>query len=152
MPEGHAGTVYVGRRARLSDATYDFCVIGGGIYGLSTALFLRQRWPRKRVLVIEDNTIPGECITVNTGGIIRACYSDPDVMAVSHWGRRYYQKPREAMEIPFDLFAGFLPDGWIRVRVLLARELTSQTGIYLEKSGIAQRLRDRHDVSLDLSS
>jgi len=108
------GAVYHGREASLPDSSYDFCVVGGGIYGLSTALLLKQRWPGKRVLVLEDNTIPGECITVNTGGIIRACYSDPNVMVVSQWSRRYYQSPREAMGLPFDLFAGFLPEGWIR--------------------------------------
>ncbi len=37
------------------------------------------------------------------------------------------------------------------LKVLLARGKTSQTGIYLERSGIAQRLRDLDNVSQDAS-
>jgi len=62
--------VFQGRAARVPAAPWDIIVVGAGIYGLPLAFYL-ARHGRARVLVVEDNAIPGECITVNTGGIIR---------------------------------------------------------------------------------
>src|SRR5262245_60005505 len=56
--------------------SWDVIVVGAGIYGLPVGYFLAR--DGARVLVLEDNTIPGEGITVNTGGIIRLAYSDLD--------------------------------------------------------------------------
>ncbi len=65
-----AGRVFQGVDARVPPGPWDVIVVGAGIYGLPAAYFLATQ-RRARVLVLEDNAIPGECITVNTGGIIR---------------------------------------------------------------------------------
>ena len=61
------GQVFQGRDARVPSGPWDVIVVGAGIYGLPVAFFLARRGVR--VLVLEDNAIPGECITVNTGGM-----------------------------------------------------------------------------------
>ena len=72
------GQVFQGRAARVPSGPWDVIVVGAGIYGLPVAFFLARRGVR--VLVLEDNAIPGECITVNTGGIIRISYSNLEVL------------------------------------------------------------------------
>ena len=87
-----ADQVFHGRDARVPPGPWDAIVVGAGIYGLPTAFYL-ARHQKARVLVVEDYTIPGECITVNTGGIIRIAYSDLDVVRVAAFAREIYRNP-----------------------------------------------------------
>lgn len=105
--------VFQGRAARVPDGPWDAVVVGAGIYGLPAAFFLAARHGA-RVLVVEDNTIPGECITVNTGGIIRVSYSDLDVVRVAAFARRIYTRPSEALGLTRPIHLGFLRTGWGR--------------------------------------
>ena len=86
--------------------------MGAGIYGLPVAFFLARRGVR--VLVLEDNAIPGECITVNTGGIIRISYSNLEVLKVAAFGRRIYTRPTEALDLHRPVHLGFVRTGWGR--------------------------------------
>jgi glycine/D-amino acid oxidase-like deaminating enzyme len=52
------GQVFQGRDARVPSGPRDVIVVGAGIYGLPVAFFLARRG--MRVLVLEDNAIPGE--------------------------------------------------------------------------------------------
>jgi glycine/D-amino acid oxidase-like deaminating enzyme len=106
-------TIYQGRDARVPAGPWDAVVVGAGIYGLPVAFFLASRH-RARVLVVEDNAIPGECITVNTGGIIRIAYSDLDVARVSAFARRIYTRPTETLGLAAPVSLGFLGTGWGR--------------------------------------
>ncbi|MBV0933705.1 L-2-hydroxyglutarate oxidase [Marinobacterium weihaiense] len=51
---------------------FDFIVIGGGILGLSTARELQQRFPDKRVLVLEKESRPAQHQTGHNSGVIHA--------------------------------------------------------------------------------
>lgn len=51
---------------------YDFIVIGGGIIGMSTAWQLQQRYPGKRVLVLEKEGGPAQHQTGHNSGVIHA--------------------------------------------------------------------------------
>ncbi|SMR69434.1 L-2-hydroxyglutarate oxidase [Marinobacterium sediminicola] len=51
---------------------FDFIVIGGGILGLSTARQLQQRFPGKRVLVLEKESSPAQHQTGHNSGVIHA--------------------------------------------------------------------------------
>lgn len=51
---------------------YDFAVIGGGIVGLSTAYTLLQRWPHKKVVVLEKETAWAFHQTGNNSGVIHS--------------------------------------------------------------------------------
>jgi glycine/D-amino acid oxidase-like deaminating enzyme len=90
----------------------DVLVVGAGIYGLPTAYFLASRGAR--VLVVEDNTIPGECITVNTGGIVRLAYSDLDVARVAAFARAIYRQPTASLHLASPVHLGFVASGWGR--------------------------------------
>ena len=106
------GQVFQGRAARVPSGPWDVIVVGAGIYGLPVAFFLARRGVR--VLVLEDNAIPGECITVNTGGIIRISYSNLEVLKVAGFGRRIYTRPTEALELRRPVHLGFVRTGWGR--------------------------------------
>ncbi|MBI3826873.1 MAG: FAD-binding oxidoreductase [Candidatus Rokubacteria bacterium] len=108
-----ADQVFAGRDARLPAGRWDVLVVGAGIYGLPVAFFL-ARHHRARVLVIEDNTIPGECITVNTGGIIRIAYSDLDVVRVAGFAREIYRNPTARLGVARPVHLGFVPTRWGR--------------------------------------
>ncbi|HET7874013.1 MAG TPA: FAD-binding oxidoreductase [Methylomirabilota bacterium] len=108
-----ADRVFEGRGARVPAGPWDVIVVGAGIYGLPTAFFLAKHH-RARVLVVEDNTIPGECITVNTGGIIRIAYSDLDVMRVAALAREIYRDPTRRLGLSRPVHLGFVPTGWGR--------------------------------------
>ncbi|MEN1786046.1 MAG: FAD-dependent oxidoreductase [Bacteroidota bacterium] len=45
----------------------DFTVIGSGIVGLSTALHLKQQYPKAKILVLEKGTLPQGASTKNAG-------------------------------------------------------------------------------------
>ena len=106
------GQVFQGRDARVPSGPWDVIVVGAGIYGLPVAFFLARRGVR--VLVLEDNAIPGECITVNTGGIIRISYSNLEVLKVAGFGRRIYTRPTEALDLHRPVHLGFVRTGWGR--------------------------------------
>jgi glycine/D-amino acid oxidase-like deaminating enzyme len=108
-----ADQIFQGKDARVAPGPWDVLVVGAGIYGLPTAYYL-ARHHKARVLVVEDNTIPGECITVNTGGIIRIAYSDLDVVRVAAFAREIYRNPTARLGVSRPVHLGFVPTGWGR--------------------------------------
>jgi gamma-glutamylputrescine oxidase len=50
-----------------SFSRYDVVVLGGGIVGLSTAYFVKQKYPSQRVLVLERGILPSGASTKNAG-------------------------------------------------------------------------------------
>jgi L-2-hydroxyglutarate oxidase len=56
----------------MMSAMHDFIVIGGGILGLATARELQQRYPGKRVLVLEKEAGPARHQTGHNSGVIHA--------------------------------------------------------------------------------
>lgn len=55
-------------------STQDFVVIGAGIVGLSTALFLRKKFSTAKILVLERGYLPSGASTKNAGF---ACFGSP---------------------------------------------------------------------------
>ncbi|MBA4502555.1 L-2-hydroxyglutarate oxidase [Marinobacterium marinum] len=86
-------------------SSFDFIVIGGGILGLSTARQLQQRFPGKRVLVLEKENSPAQHQTGHNSGVIHAgVYYTPGSMKA-----RFCKEGNEATkafcrehDIPFD--------------------------------------------------
>ena len=113
--ERERGIYVEGSSDPLPSEAYDYVIVGAGVYGLCLGYFLRRLIPGARVLIAEDNTIPGECITINTGGIVRSCYSNPDVAVASAFGQPYFADPTRTMELRTHVHTGFVPAGWTRV-------------------------------------
>lgn len=61
-----------GRRTSADSGPVDFCVIGGGIVGLATALALTQTRPDASVLVAEKEDAPAAHQTGHNSGVIHA--------------------------------------------------------------------------------
>ena len=55
-------------------STQDFVVVGAGIVGLSTALFLRKKFSTAKILVLERGYLPSGASTKNAGF---ACFGSP---------------------------------------------------------------------------
>ena len=53
---------------------YDYIVVGSGIVGLSTAAALIEKFPRKKVLILERGVFPLGASTKNAGF---ACFGNP---------------------------------------------------------------------------
>ena len=45
----------------------DFSIVGSGIVGLSTALFLKQRFPTSNIIILEKGILPQGASTKNAG-------------------------------------------------------------------------------------
>jgi len=45
----------------------DFAIVGSGIVGLSTALFLKQRFPKSNIIILEKGILPQGASTKNAG-------------------------------------------------------------------------------------
>ena len=43
----------------------DFTIVGSGIVGLSTAVFLKKRFPKSKILVLEKGILPQGASTKN---------------------------------------------------------------------------------------
>lgn len=54
----------------MSDHTYDFAIIGGGIVGLATARALIKRNPTKSVVVFEKENRPGKHQSTHNSGVL----------------------------------------------------------------------------------
>ena len=52
----------------------DFVIIGSGIVGLSTSIFIKKKYPNARVLVLERGYLPTGASTKNAGF---ACFGSP---------------------------------------------------------------------------
>ena len=96
----------------MNAKTYDLVTIGGGLAGAAIARTMAVAGAR--VLVLEDNAIPGEGITVNTGGIIRVAYSNLDVARVATFARAIYREPARRLGLSVPTSMGFVPTGWGR--------------------------------------
>lgn len=48
-------------------APADVVIVGGGIVGLSSAIFIKRKWPRRRVVVVERGILPSGASTKNAG-------------------------------------------------------------------------------------
>ena len=52
--------------------TYDYIIIGGGIVGISTAWQLQQRFPEKKILLLEKESVYSRHQTGHNSGVIHA--------------------------------------------------------------------------------
>jgi gamma-glutamylputrescine oxidase len=48
-------------------SSIDFCIVGSGIVGLNTAISLKEKFPGKRVIVLERGILPSGASTKNAG-------------------------------------------------------------------------------------
>lgn len=96
------------RSALASNLRADVAIIGGGLTGISTALHLKQRFPDKRVVVLEAARLAHGASGRNGGQVltgINGVYSEsPDR------DRRIYDVTREGVELIERLAGEYAPD------------------------------------------
>ncbi|MGO4834759.1 FAD-dependent oxidoreductase, partial [Rhizobiaceae sp. 2RAB30] len=83
---------------------YDYCVIGGGIVGLATAMRLLERRPGSSLLLIEKENGLGEHQTGHNSGVIHAGIYYPPGSLKAEMCRKGAQATKEfcaANDIPF---------------------------------------------------
>ncbi len=56
----------------MNDSSYDFLVVGAGIVGLATAMELVQRFPDKKIVVVEKEDGLGKHQTTHNSGVIHS--------------------------------------------------------------------------------
>jgi glycine/D-amino acid oxidase-like deaminating enzyme len=93
---------------------YNYLIVGAGIYGLALALELRRVLPDASIVVVEAGTLGEHAITVNTSGIIRHSYSDPEIHAAASYGLPFFRDPARAMDLP-GAQPTFTRVGWARL-------------------------------------
>jgi len=76
--------------ANTSDA-YDVVIVGGGIMGLSTAHFLKNKSPSTSVLVIERDPTYNSCSTTRSAASIRHQFSNEACIRMSLFGLDFLQ-------------------------------------------------------------
>ena len=69
-------------------AQFDIVLIGGGIVGVSTALTVKQKFPRAKVMLIEKENLFASHQTGHNSGVIHAgVYYEPGSLKADFWKR-----------------------------------------------------------------
>ncbi|MEO6682567.1 MAG: FAD-dependent oxidoreductase [Ginsengibacter sp.] len=86
---------------------YDFIIIGSGITGLSTAIELKERYPKRRVLILERGLLPTGASTRNAGfaclGSVTELLDDlensteDEVVRLFEWRKKGLEKLRKRL-------------------------------------------------------
>lgn len=63
---------YWERKEFLNDI--DYCIVGSGIVGLTSAIFIKQKFPKSKVLIVERGYLPTGASTKNAGFV---CFGSP---------------------------------------------------------------------------
>ncbi|MGQ4877841.1 L-2-hydroxyglutarate oxidase [Billgrantia sp. LNSP4103-1] len=133
---------------------YDFIIIGGGILGLSTAMQLIERYPDKKMLLLEKESGPARHQTGHNSGVIHAgVYYTPGSLKARFCleGNRATKEFCERRGIPFEVCGKLLvatnPQEMQRMEALWER--TAANGLEREwLSGDALREREPNIVGL----
>lgn len=96
----------------------DYCIIGSGIVGLSTAIHLKQKAPQARILVLERGALPIGASTRNAGfacfGSMTELLDDLDVRSENEvWSlvEQRYQGLLQLRQLLGDQAISYLPEG-----------------------------------------
>ena len=104
---------------RESFMDLDIAIVGGGIVGMSVAASIKDKWPNRKVTVIERSAIPFGASTRNAGfacfGSLTEIISDIDLMGVekarellfSRWlGLKITRERLKSYDIGFEEYGG----------------------------------------------
>jgi L-2-hydroxyglutarate oxidase len=84
---------------------FDFCVIGGGIVGLATALRVSQHFPDAKIVVVEKENGPGEHQSGRNSGVLHSgvYYKPGSIKAITcRRGKEQMEHFCDEHEIPFE--------------------------------------------------
>lgn len=131
--------------------TYDFCIIGGGIVGLATAMALLQREPSASLLLLEKETSLAKHQTGHNSGVIHAgIYYQPGSLKADLCKRGAEATKTFCIEhgIPFEVCGKLLvasnPLELSRMTALYAR--SQQNGLRVERLDAAQLQRREPNI------
>ena len=69
---------------------YDVVIIGGGLYGCSTAYHLLSREPHLKVVIVEPDTKYEHAASARSNGGVRVLFSQAESIYMSQYGHEFY--------------------------------------------------------------
>ncbi len=78
---------------------YDVLILGGGLYGASTAYHLLLREPTLRVCIVEPDPGYTHAASARSNGGVRILFSQPESIFMSQYGHQFYAHFPDAMSI-----------------------------------------------------
>lgn len=128
--------------AAAGSPEFDFCVIGGGIVGLATAMVLRKREPRARIVVLEKESRLAVHQSGHNSGVIHAgVYYQPGSLKarLCAEGARATKAFCQHRNIPFETCGKLIvaTDGEELARMEVLGERAHLNGIVVERLGAA---------------
>jgi FAD-dependent oxidoreductase domain-containing protein 1 len=82
------------------DSDYDVILIGGGLYGTSTAYHLLMREPNLRVCIVEPDSGYEHAASARSNGGVRILFSQAESIQMSQYGHAFYAGFPDAMATP----------------------------------------------------
>ena len=84
-------------------AQYDVIVVGAGIMGVASAYYLKKNSPRKRILVVDRYSSPGQGNTGRSNATFRNTFSSPDNQILSNSTIDFFTHIQEELKVDIGL-------------------------------------------------
>lgn len=101
---------------------WDFCIVGSGITGLTTAIFLKKQHPNARIAILEKGILPSGASTKNAGfacfGSASEILDDLSIMSESEVFELVHNRfagLQELRSLLNDKQTGFIPSGGFEI-------------------------------------
>ncbi len=112
-------------------ANVDFAIVGSGIVGLSTALFLKEKHPKANILILEKGFLPQGASTKNAGFACFGSLSEIIDDLKSHTEKEAYELVKKRWD-GLDLLRKTLGDNAIGYQQFGGYELFNDKNVYNE--------------------
>jgi len=134
---------------------YDIVIVGAGILGLSTAYYIKERFPKTQILVVDKLHAAGQASTAKSASAFRCLFSSRTNYVLADSSVEFYRHLQEDLNVDLKLlWTGYL---WLLdkrnygVVLPILKGLAEKSFDYIEHYGeeLAQRLLMQSDLASD---